>query len=128
MVKILRLVTGEDIICHIEGLQDGIIVKSPMVIYLKVDSKTGKEILNMIDWLPKSILSKNETVLFTKDILCTMDPNDDVLEYFQHTVLDLETEEDLISDEDHLDQVTLKAELMKKFLQNMDVKEFGPIQ
>jgi hypothetical protein len=126
MVKILRLVTGEDIICHMEQLRDEIIVKAPMEIFLKIDPRTGNEILNLNDWLPQSILAKNETVLFEKDILCVMEPSDGVIEYFTNSIL--KKDNHLVNSETEVNQEELKAELMKRFLQGMDVKEFGSIQ
>lgn len=128
IVKILRLVTGEDVIGYIEPVTNGVIIRVPMEIYLKTDPKTGHEILNMNNWLPFNILAKSETTILFKDILCALEPTKEVIEYYGNSVMTLEEKNMSDSSDTETSVKDIKSELMTSFLNNLDIKEFGPVQ
>ena len=128
IIKILRLITGEDIICYIERYQEEIIVRSPMEMYIKTDSRTGNELLTLNNWLPFSVLKSNETVLHAKDIVCSMEPSKELIEYFENYILTMEEDSSTVSNLSASNEAEIKSRLMESFLQQMDPKEFGPIQ
>ncbi len=128
IIKILRLVTGEDIIAYIERYQSEVIVRSPMEVYLKTDPRTGNEVLSLNNWLPFSILKENETVIQVKDILCVMEPSSELNEYYENAVLSVEESMIDKSNTSASNEAEMKSQMLKTFLMNLDPKEFGTIQ
>mgnify|MGYP006270140919 FL=1 len=87
-IKILRLVTGEDIICEfIKISKDNYAVMNPMVIFVKY--KGSKSNLVMSHWLPVEIVKKNEVLISPRDVVTMFDPIDDVAEYYDRMVENL---------------------------------------
>ena len=87
-IKILRLVTGEDIICEfIKISKDNYAVMNPMVIFVKY--KGNKSNLVMSHWLPVEIVKKNEVLISPRDVVTMFDPIDDVAEYYDRMVENL---------------------------------------
>lgn len=85
LIKLLRLNNGEDIISYVEDYGTGeIILRSPMAVMVKFDQRTNKQTVLMDHWLPISIIMKNEVVLKSSEILCFMDSNPAVNEYYEH--------------------------------------------
>ena len=128
IIKILRLVTGEDIISYIERYKEEVIVRSPMEIFLKNDPKTGNEVLFLNNWLPSSILKTNETSLSVHNLVCVMEPTKALIEYYENFVMEKESD---VSNESELsasDGAELKSRLLRNYLQNLDPNELGPIQ
>jgi hypothetical protein len=128
IIKILRLVTGEDIIAYIERYQSEVIVRSPMEVYLKTDPRTGNEVLSLNNWLPFSILKENETVIQVKDILCVLEPSSELNEYYENAVLSVEESMIDKSNTSASNEAEMKSQMLKTFLMNLDPKEFGTIQ
>lgn len=127
IIKILRLVTGEDIICYIERYQEEVIVRSPMVLYIKTDSRSGNELLSLNNWLPFSILKENETVVHVKDIICVMEPSKELIEYYENSVITMEKGSSAVSNLSASNEAEIKSRLMQSFLQELDPKELGSI-
>ena len=87
-IKILRLVTGEDIICQfIKISTDNYAVMNPMAIFVKY--KGSKSNLVMSHWLPVEIVKKNEVLISPRDVVTMFDPIDDVAEYYDRMVENL---------------------------------------
>ena len=87
-IKILRLVTGEDIICEfIKISTDSYAVLNPMAIFVKY--KGSKSNLVMSHWLPVEIVKKNEVLISPRDVVTMFDPIDDVAEYYDRMVENL---------------------------------------
>ena len=67
-IKILRLVTGEDIICKYLKLEKQLYyVIDPMTLVIRY--KSGESTILMQHWLPVEVLEKNEVTLQDRDIL-----------------------------------------------------------
>jgi hypothetical protein len=89
-IKMLRLVTGEDIICRfIKISSESYAIMNPMVIAVRYKNKSSN--LTMAHWLPVEIVKKNEVLMHPRDILAMYDPIDDVAEYYD-TMVDKLTE------------------------------------
>ena len=85
-IKILRLVTGEDIICKfIKISTDSYAILNPMVIGISYKKNTGAS-LTMAHWALVEIIKKNETLINPRDVIAMFDPSDDVAEYYAMTV------------------------------------------
>lgn len=84
-IKLIRFVSGEDIICQVEELDNGDYkVIEPMSVMIK---DTGRKIgLIMQHWLPVQIIETNEAVVKLRDVLTMV--NVDVMfeEYYINTV------------------------------------------
>jgi hypothetical protein len=87
-IKILKLVTGEDIICKfIKISTESYAVMNPMVIAIKYKGNSSN--LVMAHWLPVEIIKKNEMLMHPRDILAIVDPIDDVAEYYDTMIENL---------------------------------------
>lgn len=121
-INILRLKTGEDIICYMEHYgHDEIMVREPMLVMVRMDYKTGKQTIGMDHWLPIALLKYNETLLKMSDVITVMTPTAEFTEYFENAVAvvnkfkNIKEEEPTSSDDDVLTQ-----EDMSLILEGMD--------
>jgi hypothetical protein len=86
-VNILRLKSGEDIICYMENYDDEeIVVRDPMTILLYTDNKTGKQTIALDHWLPVTLLRMNEANIKNVDVLATLTPSSVFSEYYVNAV------------------------------------------
>jgi hypothetical protein len=103
-IKILRLKDGEDLISYVEDYGTGeVLLRSPMMVMVKHDNKSGKQTVLMDHWLPTYIILKNEVILKTTEILCTMDSSPALNEYYENAISAIETfnsDADASSDEE----------------------------
>lgn len=117
LLKILRLRDGEDIIAYIEDYGKGeIVLRSPMVVFVKHDPRTGKQTVLMDHWLPINIIQENEAVLKEHDILCSFDPTSDISAYYTNAILAIEQYN--IGSEKSSDDDTLTEEEMNTILES----------
>lgn len=121
-INILRLKTGEDIICYMEHYgNDEVIVREPMMVMVRMDYKTGKQTIGMDHWLPISLLKYNEVALKMSDVIAVMTPTAEFTEYYENAVAvvnkfkNSKEEEPTSSDDDVLTQ-----EDMSLILEGMD--------
>lgn len=86
-INILRLKTGEDIICYMEHYgHDEIVVRDAMSVYLKMDIKSGKQNVMMEHWLPVALIRDNEAVIKMAEVLAVMEPTTDFTEYYENSI------------------------------------------
>jgi hypothetical protein len=86
-VKIVRLKTGEDIITYLEQVDKlNFIVREPMIVMVKNDSRTGKQIIMMDHWLPVPLILHNEAFISEKEILTILEPTSEFSEYFENSI------------------------------------------
>ena len=92
-IKIFRLQNGEDIIANFEQLVDTDIIKliRPMHLIFK-RIPTGRTVMMMMPWLPIELIKENSAEIFDSDILTIIEPKDDLVEYYIHTVNDSNVE------------------------------------
>ena len=89
-VKIVRLTSGEDLICGLIEADGTFYLKAPMVFILKDTGKTFALMLQ--NWLPVQIMKMNEAVLKAKDILLVSEPDENFTEYYLNQVQEMEEE------------------------------------
>ena len=108
-VKILRLITGEDIICSFLKIEKNTyLVIDPMSLIIK--SKGGESTILMQHWLPVEVIASNEVVLQDRDILCYLEPNESMKEYYNNLTDKLREEirkKKLFNDMDIEDQMDI---------------------
>lgn len=89
-IKLIRLQSGEDIICtcHEDLETKMVMLKDPMtVIYKRI--KNGS-ILLITPWLPAELIEDNTATIYTSDILTTTEPKLMVKNYYSKLVDSLE--------------------------------------
>jgi hypothetical protein len=109
-INLLRLKSGEDIICYIENYgHDEIVIRDAMVVFIKTDMKTGNQIAMLDHWLPVSVIKENEAIVKMSEVLAIMNPSAEFTEYFENSVDTIKQikqkvldEEPLSSDDDEL--------------------------
>lgn len=86
-IKLLRLNNGEDLISYVEDYGTGeVILRSPMAVMVKHDPRSSKQTVLMDHWLPVTIIMKNEVVLKTSEIMCSMDTTPALNEYYNGAI------------------------------------------
>jgi hypothetical protein len=83
-IKLIRLQNGDDIIASYEIKEDGITVSEPMLVDMHLQGNHMGLVLQ--HWLPIQIIKKNETTIKSSDILCLIEANEDLIEYYVNTV------------------------------------------
>lgn len=109
-INILRLKTGEDIICYMEHYgHDEIVVRDAMMVFMKMDYKIGKQLVQLEHWLPVQILKENETIIKSSDVMTIMNPSNEFVDYYTNAVsvikqvkMELDTDTTQSSDDDKL--------------------------
>jgi hypothetical protein len=87
-IKLLRLKSGEDIITYFEQVDRmNIILRNPMVVLVKNDTRSGRQIIMMDNWLPVPLIKTNEAFITEHLIVTAMEPSVEFSEYFENAVL-----------------------------------------
>jgi hypothetical protein len=87
-IKIIRLTTGEDIICGLIEADGTYYLKNPMVFLLK---DTGKQFALLLqNWLPMQVTKTNEASIKAKDVLMVLEPDENFTEYFLNESKEME--------------------------------------
>lgn len=94
-IKLLRLTTGEDIICYMEHYgADEIVVREPMMVVVNFNPKKGSQTVALDHWLPVPIIRENEAIIREKDIVASIDPTSEFTEYYENAVMALQSAKD----------------------------------
>ena len=89
-VKLIRLKSGEDIICYLEQVDKmNFIVREPMVVLTKQDNRTNKHIIMMDHWLPVPLIRHNEAFITESEIVTMLEPTSDFSEYYENAVTNM---------------------------------------
>jgi hypothetical protein len=85
-IKIVRLKDNCDIITTIDMVKGEYLVKHPMVVDLHYRKDAVKPELVLTNWLPVPILVENEAAITTDMVVCIMEPNATLKEYYENLV------------------------------------------
>jgi hypothetical protein len=106
---IVRFKDNLDIICGLRNNLDGTVeVSTPMMFELR-----GQKLV-LEHWLPLQVMKGNSVRVPIENILCTMEPSDDLAEYFEKTVSklsDFVEETDNNSEEENMELMEALMEL-----------------
>jgi len=84
-VKILRLVTGEDIICNYYKVSaDSYVVTDPMMLIVKFKGRNSSVIME--HWLPVEVIKSNEVLINPRDVITFIEPKESLSEYYTNLV------------------------------------------
>lgn len=88
-IRILRLITGEDVVAllPITDCEDVYHLVNPMRLISK-RLPTGKSILYMTPWLPSELLEYNQAEVHLSDVITTMLPKLEFVQYYEAMVSD----------------------------------------
>lgn len=90
-VKLIRLKTGEDVISYVEAHDSGtVILRSPMVVIVKMNMRTENQTVLMDHWLPVTVIKENEAIIDASEILTMLDPSSEFSEYYVDAVVTLD--------------------------------------
>jgi hypothetical protein len=90
-VKLIRLKTGEDVISYVEAHDSGtVILRSPMVVIVKMNMRTENQTVLMDHWLPITVIKENEAIIDASEILTMIDPTSEFSEYYVDAVVTLD--------------------------------------
>lgn len=81
-VKIIRLKTGEDIIAEVIHNNHQYTLIDPMRMNIRRDARTDANLLGLDMWLPFQLIESNMAVLWENDVLTTMTPTQDIIDYY----------------------------------------------
>jgi hypothetical protein len=119
-IKLLRLKSGEDIITYFEQVDKlNFIVREPMVVLVKSDMKSGKQIIMMDHWLPAPLIKNNEAFITEGEIVTILEPTSEFSEYFENAV-------DAIHKAKNVEEDSSNEEEMSKDLMTMMLDSVGP--
>lgn len=86
-IKLIRLKSGEDIIAYIEQVDKlNFVVREPMSVFTKNDTRTGKQIVLMDHWLPVTLIRHNEAFITEGEIITMLEPSSEFTEYYENSV------------------------------------------
>lgn len=86
-IKIVRLQSGEDIICNYYADEENgaVLLGDPMHLIFK-RMPTGKTIMMMMPWLPIEIIKDNSAIVYDSDILTIVEPKEELIHYYNQNV------------------------------------------
>jgi len=98
-VKIIRLVTGEDVLADfIEDSADGTaLLSNPMRLVFK-RMPTGQNAMHISPWLPIELIEENIAQIHCADILTVVNPKEELVDHY-NTVVDSEQNRLILQDE-----------------------------
>ena len=84
-VKIMRLVTGEDIICNVYKISsESYCVTDPMMLIVKFKGRNSSVIME--HWLPVEVIKSNEVLINPRDVITFIEPKESLSEYYTNLV------------------------------------------
>jgi hypothetical protein len=112
-IKIIRLKDGCDIITSIELVKGEYVIKQPMILDIIQRGKLPE--LNLTNWLPVQVIENNETIISVDEVVCTMEPNSHLKEYYVNLVDRIQTfattEKERSESEEYAHQMALATAL-----------------
>jgi hypothetical protein len=113
--KIIRLKTGEDIIANIFFINNGFHLTDPMVIQLAFRGGP-RGILSMAHWLPVQLIKENSVTVSISDVLTTIEPSDEMKEYYNQTVTKMKKVVQVQEESDKLteDEINIMMEALEE--------------
>ena len=122
-IKIVRLQSGEDVICNYYADDENgvVLLADPMHLIFK-RMPTGRTVMMMMPWLPIEIIKDNSAIVYDSDILTIIEPKDELIHYYNKNVFhsqeladDNSIAEQLLETEDE-DDLEEKAEELLEIL------------
>lgn len=104
-VKIFRMMDGLDVIAKFEEI-NGFEIKLIEPLSISIELKKNEPVMLLHAWLPVLLLKNNEVILKNNDLI-TLEPTDDVVEFYINAISkinnDLDNLEDIDDDDDEIE-------------------------
>lgn len=124
-VKIVRMITGEDVICNFIEDDYGTHMSEPLEVTVKFGKK-GEPAVVLKNWIPLELVVDNITRVNPRNIIAVFDVNETVIEYYSSTMdkineaivtsARLKEMEDVNTEEEMMDVMAALLESQKKTL------------
>jgi hypothetical protein len=108
-VKIIRLNTGEDIICSCI-FDDAVLVQNPIRVSISRVNPQGKTMMLLSPWLPVEIIEEDVSMISYDNIITVVNPKQEFVEYylnyveqFKEIINETELRDSNIDDDEHDD-------------------------
>jgi len=85
-VKIVRLKSGEDILCNLLINEDKVLINLLEPMLMETETYGGNQHLVISNWLPVALIKENRSVVPITEVLCVMQPNEELVEYYDETL------------------------------------------
>jgi hypothetical protein len=124
-IKIIRMITGEDIISYMEENHDEdktVTLYDPMTVIYRRKSDGGA-VLAMSPWLPVELIKDNVTTIFASDIMTVTEPKDSFAEYYENAIEKFDIKSYLEDKETNLEEKSKVDEA----LENLTEKDLSEI-
>jgi len=100
-ITILRLRTGEDVICEFQGLtKKTFMMFNPMIIEYVRDRETGKIIMVMTPWVPVYLVKQNRAEMMYTEMITSFAPTDSLTEYYLNKINGTDVTDQVPTNED----------------------------
>lgn len=83
-IKVVKLKDGCDVVCDMSLVKGEYLLKNPMAVEMR-PGKNGYQIL-MENWLPVGLIKDNEAFISVDEVICTLEPNEELIEYYSMAV------------------------------------------
>lgn len=87
-IKIVRLQSGEDVLCEYTEGDDGFVTLSNPFCFIIRRSDEYKSKILMTPWLPIDVIERNVADIYTTDVLTIMTPTQLVKDYYHKMVFE----------------------------------------
>jgi len=119
-IKLLRLKSGEDIIAYLEQVDKlNFIVREPMVVLVKNDTRSGKQLILMDHWLPAPLIKNNEAFIAEGEIVTILEPTSEFSEYFENAVDAIHKAKSVEEDSSEMNEEEMSKDLMTMMLDSV---------
>ena len=119
-VKVLRLKSGEDIIAYLERVDKlNFIIREPMVVLVKNDMKSGKQVILMDHWLPAPLIKNNEAFITESEIITILEPTSEFSEYFENAVDSIHKAKSVVENSSDSDEEEMSKDMMTMMLDSV---------
>jgi hypothetical protein len=130
-VKMIRLVTGEDIIglCLYDDDKDYVDIENPMKVVLKRMLTDQQTALVLLPWLPYEVIEDNSARISNNDIITFITPKASFVDYYLNLMEKFESEhlededESFFNEEDTTSITDDMEELESRLQGNEDIKK-----
>lgn len=81
-IKFVKLRNGEDLVASVKVDGDNYILTRPVAIMIENIFEEAKQLLNVREWLPLTIVSADSTTLDKSEVIVLLDVNEDFIEQY----------------------------------------------
>jgi hypothetical protein len=82
-IKFLKLRNGEDLVASVVIENESITLTRPVCIMVENMYEEGRQILNVREWLPPSVVTSESITIDRSEIIATLDISEDFLEQYK---------------------------------------------